>query len=127
MIPQKDRIEAAIRHIQTSADIDPWAMELAVDAMKAQATCGDAVSRQAAIDMAVSIPMFGRDVKMVAVGEIKNLPSAQPEIIRCNDCKHWDTSWENNFAPNYHYCPLIDGTRRGDFYCADAERRTDEQ
>jgi len=51
----------------------------------------------------------------------------QPEIIRCNDCEHWDTSWENNFAPNYHYCPLIDGTRSGDFYCADAERRTDEQ
>jgi len=39
----------------------------------------DLISRKAAIDMAVSIPMFGRDVKMVAVGEIKNLPSAQPE------------------------------------------------
>ena len=36
MIPQKDRIEAAIRHIQTATDIDPWAMELAVDALKAQ-------------------------------------------------------------------------------------------
>lgn len=36
MIPQKDRIEAAIRHIQTSVDIDPWAMELAVDALNAQ-------------------------------------------------------------------------------------------
>ena len=39
----------------------------------------DTISRQAAIDRAVSIPMFGRDVKMVAVSEIKNLPSAQPE------------------------------------------------
>jgi len=39
----------------------------------------DTISRQAAIDRAVSIPMFGRDVKMVAVGEIKNLPSAQPD------------------------------------------------
>ena len=39
----------------------------------------DLISRQAAIDRAVSIPMFGRDVKMVAVSEIKNLPSAQPE------------------------------------------------
>jgi len=36
MIPQKDRIEAAIRHIQTSADIAPWAMELAVDALEKQ-------------------------------------------------------------------------------------------
>lgn len=36
MISQKDRIEAAIRHIQTSADIDQWAEELAVDALNAQ-------------------------------------------------------------------------------------------
>lgn len=36
MIPQKDRIESAIRHIQTSADIDQWAEELAVDALGKQ-------------------------------------------------------------------------------------------
>lgn len=36
MTTQKDRIEAAIRHIQTAADVDPWAMELAVEALKAQ-------------------------------------------------------------------------------------------
>lgn len=37
MIPQKDRIEAAIRHIQTATDVDPWAMELAVNALEKQA------------------------------------------------------------------------------------------
>lgn len=31
-----DRIESAIRHIQTSADIDPWALEIAVEAMRKQ-------------------------------------------------------------------------------------------
>jgi len=36
MIQQKDRIEAAIRHIQTATDVDPWAMELAVDALEKQ-------------------------------------------------------------------------------------------
>ena len=36
MTTQKDRIEAAIRHIQTSVDIDPWAEELAVDALGKQ-------------------------------------------------------------------------------------------
>lgn len=36
MTTQKDRIEAAIRHIQTAADVDPWAMELAVDALGKQ-------------------------------------------------------------------------------------------
>ena len=36
MTTQKDRIEAAIRHIQTATDVDPWAMELAVDALEKQ-------------------------------------------------------------------------------------------
>lgn len=61
-----DRIECAIRHIQTATDVDPWAMEIAVEAMKEKidrdsATCinpekmhdrttGDSISRQAAID-----------------------------------------------------------------------------
>ena len=36
MTTQKDRIESAIRHIQTATDVDPWAMELAVEAMKIQ-------------------------------------------------------------------------------------------
>ena len=48
---------------------------------------------------------------------------AQSEIIACGDCKHWDTTWQNDYAPNYHYCPLIDGTRNSEWYCADAERR----
>ena len=55
--------------------------------------------------------------------ELAKLPSAQPEIIRCKDCEYWDMSWQNDDEPNYHYCPLADGMRRGDFYCADAERR----
>lgn len=45
----KERIEAAIRHIQTAVDIDPWAQELAIEALKAQSqTDGDCISRQAA-------------------------------------------------------------------------------
>lgn len=37
MKPQEiDRIESAIRHIQTSTDIDPWALEIAVEAMQKQ-------------------------------------------------------------------------------------------
>ena len=31
-----DRIECAIRHIQTSVDVDPWAVEIAVEAMQRQ-------------------------------------------------------------------------------------------
>jgi len=31
-----DRIECAIRHIESSLDVDPWAVEIAVDAMEKQ-------------------------------------------------------------------------------------------
>ena len=37
MTPQEiDRIQNAIRHIQTAVDIDTWAVEIAVDAMEKQ-------------------------------------------------------------------------------------------
>ena len=48
------------------------------------------------------------------------LPSAQPEIIRCKDCKknpHWE--WVG--------CPMTGkDTRKPDDFCSYAERRTDE-
>ena len=37
MTPQEiDRIECAIRHIRTAVDVDPWAVEIAVEAMEKQ-------------------------------------------------------------------------------------------
>ena len=33
---EKDRVESAIRHIQTAVDVDPWAVEIAVEAMEKQ-------------------------------------------------------------------------------------------
>lgn len=33
---EKDRIENAIRHIQTAVDVDPWTVEIAVQAMEMQ-------------------------------------------------------------------------------------------
>ena len=31
-----DRIECAIRHIESSLDVDPWAVEIAIEAMQKQ-------------------------------------------------------------------------------------------
>lgn len=84
----------------------------------------DPIERQEAID-AIDGALLDEVNEGIAIDILLDLPSAQPEIIRCKDCKYWDTSWQNDYAPNYHYCPNVDGTRRDDFYCADAERRTD--
>ena len=36
MNQEKDRIQNAIRHIQTAVDIDPWVVDIAVEAMEKQ-------------------------------------------------------------------------------------------
>lgn len=54
---------------------------------------------------------------------IEQAPAIKSEIIRCKDCKHWDKTWTNDWPPDYHYCSMIDRIRKGDFYCAYAERR----
>ena len=92
-----DRIQNAINHIKSSVDIDPWAMELAVEAMEKELknstqevkNANDAISRQAAIDLLKQmrkdgnmIPWEGKDV----FARIRKLPSAQPED--CDTCKH---------------------------------------
>ena len=67
--------------------------------------------------------MMGRVYEAV-VKSVDVFPAADViEVVRCKDCKHWDKTWTNDWSPDYHYCPIIDGVRKGDFYCADAEHQ----
>lgn len=50
---------------------------------------------------------------------LKSLPSAQPEIVRCKDCKYAD---EDFVCQNDKGLAIQDD----DDYCSFAERRTDE-
>ena len=56
------------------------------------------------------------------------LPSAQPDIIRCKDCKHWKDSdgvYRRGIGAESK-CPLnLKKVYEGTFYCGMAERRTD--
>ena len=58
-----------------------------------------------------------------AEGAIGNLPSAQPEIIRCRDCKHRTSYWGNCklLEEKYHQTVRVGC----DEFCSSAERRTD--
>lgn len=48
------------------------------------------------------------------------------EVVRCRDCKNWDTTFPDvGGDPNYHYCDIM-GWKVGEFYCAKGERRDDE-
>lgn len=80
----KDRIKCAIRHIKSSVDVDAWAMEIAVNAMKAQlseeGTTFDCISRQDAIDEIARWKGYLDEdmIKRIQIG-LKKLPSVQPE------------------------------------------------
>lgn len=88
---------------------------------------GDLISRQAAIEVADAVWVVTGDKNVAKVwDQIKDLPSAQPEIIRCKDCKHKGT---RNCVANT-WAAIFGFGVKDDFYCGlaeRAERRTDEQ
>lgn len=58
------------------------------------------------------------------------MPSVQPDIIRCKDCRWWDKygDYDNGYCMaakhgywSEHWDISIRRTYKGDFYCADAE------
>ena len=63
------------------------------------------------------------------INRFMSFASAHPEIIRCKDCKHWKDSdgvYRRGIGAESK-CPVnIRAVYEGNFYCADAERRTDE-
>ena len=92
----------------------------------------DLISRQAAIDALGEGPLVWSDDDEYALGErsqydidrlaIETVPSVQPEIIQCKDCK-----WGEGYVPmckTYYYCREqgLYGKTEEDF-CSHAERR----
>ena len=117
------------------------ALEMAVRALKqnlvkesgglVQDLVKDCISRQAAIDIVRNRVKRFTTACVLAVTDIEKLPSAQPEIIRCTECKHYreyDSKYVENavvvqcMADRYPISEIIpDG-----WFCAGAERKDDE-
>lgn len=60
-----------------------------------QQPCDDAVSRQDVLDLVKKSVLISNKNYNSVCEAINKLPSAQPEIIRCRDCKH-RTSYSGN-------------------------------
>lgn len=107
--------KAAVTQIKRNA-----AIEMAIDAMKAQAD-GDTISRKAAIEAVIEWygcePSDMDDFKEILAKQ----PSAQPEIVRCKDCKHWS---RESICDGF--CSEDCMRHDEDFYCGYAERKTNE-
>lgn len=134
-----DRIQSCVDHINTAVDVDPWAKELVAEMgkeiLKAQLskedTTSDCVSRQAAIDAIggnepVGDPSKMDDDDVVKMWEririiniINKLPSVQPEIIRCKDCKYFEV----DEGINETYCYITDRDTGEDDFCSYAKKR----
>ena len=86
----------------------------------------DLISRQAAIDTLMDEFKRVPTNAIRAKNALEKLPYVQTEIIHCENCKNWDTGWRNSeWGLGYHWCSCVDVVRRSDWFCADAERRTD--
>ena len=69
-----------------------------------------------------------------AVGEIEQLPTIQPEIVWCKDCKHWipydwmfSEMWQSKNIADYPEdeigCDCCDMAMKANDFCSRAERR----
>ena len=82
----------------------------------------DLIDRQAAIDAIRKDVMGGLNYE----GILKRLPSAQPEIIRCKDCKWYGRADKRRFYRGMDCLnQRIDTIVPDKDYCSRAERRTD--
>lgn len=115
------------------------ALHMAINALKAQSD-GDTISRKATIDAMEDVDWYhiNKDGQLTHGANSKedeplykaedvykvlnDVPSAQPEIIHCNDCKHKGTK---NCVANA-WTTIFGVMVKDDFYCGLAERRTDD-
>ena len=83
----------------------------------------DLISRQAAIDELDKGAWGVEWDKTLAKTMIESLPSAQPEIIRCKDCRYYQDN--NDGYPHINCKWDANETPDEDDFCSGAERRTD--
>ena len=93
----------------------------------------DLISLQKAIEVIDAVfpvdPMKSEYAQGVACGAalaktyVKQLPTAQPEIIRCRDCRYYE--WMSNRVPDEQtwFCHNWNAETGKDDYCSYAERR----
>ena len=88
----------------------------------------DLISRQAAIDLLKQmrkdgdmVPWEGKNV----FARIRELPTIQPEIVRCKDCQYWNKgSCEcREHAVNCQDYYVGDIETEAEYFCGYAERR----
>ena len=90
----------------------------------------DLISRQAAIKALEDAGMTNYQATgdfygiINALTVIKNMPTAEQELIRCKDCEYGEQDEEGWWYCSDLGCQM--GDEDGSGFCSDAERRSDE-
>lgn len=84
----------------------------------------DLISRYAAIDAVSKGCQEWRGIFGRCEENLLALPSTQPEIIRCKDCKHGSPNGQYGCRV-YHYQKYETHDMKPDDFCSMAERRED--
>ena len=83
----------------------------------------DAISRQAVLKLLATIPPEEAMTKAMLIQSVKQMDAAQPEIIRCRECKWWDRCPSSTIAPLYHLCRRVGRMNMtADDFCSRAEQ-----
>jgi hypothetical protein len=99
----------------------------------------DCISRQAAIDICANAidlwrGQLGEGALIAVRDKIKELPPAQPEVVRCKDCKHWipydwmfSEVWQsqsiNDYPEDEMGCKWCDMSMKANDFCSRADMR----
>ena len=84
----------------------------------------DYISRQAAINAMESIN--DSICEQQAIDALCELPSEQPKIIRCKDCKFWDKDDDAGSIKDFRYCKSNDKYFYDNDFCSYGERKEQE-
>ena len=138
----KEAIEILSAYYEMDDDRQNVALDMAISALQAQdvpdTNVGDMISRQAAISELMEWVDEHKDNSFGGClfhwtgikAMLECLPSAQPEIVRCKDCKHVFRYRSEESAKKFgqiYECRrgVLNLPKLNDF-CSKAERRNDE-
>ena len=94
----------------------------------------DTISRQQAIEAVQNRHIMLNKEKVLLINDLEKLPSAEPQIIRCKDCKHWipydwmfSEVWQSKNIADYPEddigCDCCDMAMKANDFCSRAEKR----
>ena len=108
--------------------------QAAIDALKSDmASLDHIIKGMSGYDVRFDAYVSQRNQVNCDIDTINNIPTAQPEIIRCKDCKHrmpydwmFSETWQSQNIDDYPEdeigCLYCDMAMKADDYCSRAER-----